>query len=102
MNPRRKALVRLAFNVIDKDGSGYLEIGDICDVYDVSKHPDFIANRKTKAQILKEFLDGFIIGGLKDDGIITPQQFEDYYGNIGACIESDDYFELMIRSVNYD
>jgi calcyphosin len=97
LNNRRKALVKLAFNIIDKDGSGTLEANDLLDVYDVSKHPDFISKRKSKDQILKEFLDAFVVGGMKPDGLISLKQFEDYYANIGACIDSDDYFELMIR-----
>lgn len=97
MNNRRKALVKLAFNVIDKDGSGTLEANDLLDVYDVSKHPDFLSKRKSKDLILKEFLDAFVIGGMKPGGTISLEQFDDYYANIGACIDSDDYFELMIR-----
>jgi Ca2+-binding EF-hand superfamily protein len=98
MNQRRKALVTLAFNIIDKDGSGTLEISDIYDVYDVTKHPEFISKKKSKDQILKEFLSAFIIGGMKEDGLISKENFEDYYANIGSSIESDDYFELMIRN----
>ena len=52
---------------------------------------------QTKEQILKEFLNAFVIGGLKDDGMISREQFDDYYSNIGASIDSEDYFELMIR-----
>ena len=32
------------------------------------------------------------------DGKVTKQEFENYYANIGASIENDDYFELMIRN----
>lgn len=98
MNQRRKALVTLAFNIIDKDRSGTLEIGDIYDVYDVTKHPEFLSKKKSKDQILKDFLSAFIIGGMKEDGLISRENFEDYYANIGSSIESDDYFELMIRN----
>lgn len=97
LNNRRIALVKLAFNVIDTDKSGLLDISDLCDAYDVTKHPDFMSGKKSKDQILKEFLNSFIIGGLKDDGQISFEQFADYYTNIGASIDSDDYFELMIR-----
>ena len=89
--------MRLAFDVIDKDRSGQLDISDLCDSYDVSKHPDFMSGKKTKDQILKDLLSSFVIGGLKDDGRISLEQFGDYYANIGASIDSDDYFELMIR-----
>ena len=36
-------------------------------------------------------------GGEKD-GIITKEEFSEYYANVGAGIENDSYFELMIRN----
>ena len=32
------------------------------------------------------------------DGMVTRQEFVNYYTNIGANIDLDDYFELMIRN----
>ena len=32
------------------------------------------------------------------DGIITFQEFHEYYRDISAGIDSDDYFELMVRN----
>ena len=34
----------------------------------------------------------------KKDGIVTIEEFEDYYNDISAGIPNDDYFELMIRN----
>ena len=97
MNPRRKALVQMAFDVIDRDGSGTLDISDIMEVYDVTKHPDFLARKKTKEKILSEFLD-HLTTGTKSNGMVTREGFEDYYANISASVDSDDYFELMMRN----
>ena len=48
-------------------------------------------------QVYAEFLDTFDVGGDKD-GKVTAQEFENYYTNISASIDNDDYFELMIRN----
>lgn len=48
LNERRKAMVEKAFNTLDKDGSGVIEISDICNIYDVSQNPDFLEDRLTK------------------------------------------------------
>ena len=36
-------------------------------------------------------------GGVKD-GKVTPDEFIDYYTDVSASIDDDDYFELMIRN----
>ena len=48
-------------------------------------------------QILAEFMENFEVGG-EVDGKITAAEFEQYYTNLGANIDDDDYFELMIRN----
>lgn len=59
LNDFRKALVEKAFRKIDKDSSGFLDIDDIKDLYNASKHPDVIQGKKTESQILMEFLETF-------------------------------------------
>lgn len=47
LTPPRLALVQKAFKKLDKDGSGIVDIDDIRDVYNATKHPDVIAGKKT-------------------------------------------------------
>ena len=35
---------------------------------------------------------------IKKDGIVTPEEWEDYYKDVSASIDDDDYFELMLRN----
>merc|ERR1712185_637443 len=51
----------------------------------------------TRRQVMKEFLETFDVGG-EVDGKVTRDEFANYYTNVGASIDSDDYFELMIRN----
>eukprot|EP01038_Epipyxis_sp_PR26KG_P004385 gene4385-6201_t len=97
LSARRRNLINLAFDVIDKDGSGIVEPGDLIDRYDASKHPDVISRKKTADEVMKEFLDTFDVGGVHD-GMVTRDEFVNYYSNIGASIDNEDYFELMIRN----
>jgi len=59
LTDRRKRMVQKAFQILDRDGSGVINIKDIIDVYDVSMNPEFIEGRKSKEQILTEFLNNF-------------------------------------------
>ncbi|DBA04153.1 TPA: LOW QUALITY PROTEIN: hypothetical protein N0F65_004261 [Lagenidium giganteum] len=97
MNERRTLLVRMAFDIIDKDGNGVLEVSDIVDVYDARKHPDVLSGRKTKHEVFTEFLETFDVDHLHD-GKITYEEWTRYYTNISASIDDDDYFELMMHN----
>lgn len=48
LNQRRQQTIQKAFKVIDKDGSGILDINDIKDSYNASKHPDVLAGKRTE------------------------------------------------------
>ncbi|KAJ8613146.1 hypothetical protein CTAYLR_004794 [Chrysophaeum taylorii] len=97
LGPRRAALVDRAFAVLDKDESGFVDVNDIVDRYDASKHPDVIAGKATANNVLQEFLDTFEVGGERD-GKVSKAEFHEYYANVSASIDSDDYFDLMIRN----
>lgn len=47
LTPNRLALVKKAYAKLDKDGSGVVDIDDIKDVYNASRHPDVISGKKT-------------------------------------------------------
>ncbi len=96
LNDRRKTVIRMAFNVLDTDRSGYITVEEIADVYDVSHHPDVTMGKKTEKQALREFMGQWERG--EKDGIITYEEFEEYYKDISASIDDEDYFELMIRN----
>ena len=64
-------------------------------MYDVSKLPDVISGAKTRLQAYKEFLKSWDRNG---DDLITLEEFLDYYKEISASIDGDDYFELMMRN----
>ena len=59
MNQFRTNLCKKAFQKIDYNQDGYLDINDIKGKYDASKHPDVRSGKKTEDEILKEFLETF-------------------------------------------
>lgn len=56
MNNFRKKLVGQAFDKIDKDKNGFVDIHDLKGVYNASRHPDVVSGKKTQEDILLEFL----------------------------------------------
>ena len=103
MSNARKAIVMKAFTKMDKDGSGMLDINDIRGVYTADKHPDVLAGKKTEQQILNEFLETFeaahsMRNSNTPDHVITKDEWVEYYNNVSASIDRDDYFALMMNN----
>ena len=94
MNNFRKKLISQAFDKIDKDKSGFVDINDIKDIYNASKHPDVLSRKKTEEDILLEFLETFenhhnISNSTAPDHIVTREEFDEYYNNISSSIDND-------------
>lgn len=103
MNPFRKQLVRRAFEKLDKNSNGLIELDDIKGVYNAKFHPEVKAGKKTEDEVLYEFLDTFelhhSIKNPKDkDRQINLKEFTEYYTNVSASIDNDQYFELMMTN----
>jgi len=103
MNAARKVWVAKAFGKLDKDGNGYVDINDITGVYTAKTHPDVISGKKTEQQILLEFLETFetshnMRNNTAPDHIVTKEEFEEYYNNVSASVDDDDYFALMMTN----
>ncbi len=59
LNDFRRSLVQRAFQKLDKNGNGSVEIDDMIGVYNASKNPAVLEGRKTQEQVLGEFLETF-------------------------------------------
>jgi hypothetical protein len=73
-------------------------MNEVCNIYDVSMNPEFIEGRKTKEQILTDFLSNFEGSRGNRDGIITTEEFFDYYTDLSMSTPSDEYFVRMMES----
>jgi Ca2+-binding EF-hand superfamily protein len=94
MNALRKRLVMQAFDKIDRDRSGQVEIDDVRDIYNASRHPDVMQGKKTEDDILMEFLETFEVHhsareNSAPDHIVTKAEFIEYYENISASCDND-------------
>ncbi len=48
-----------AFNILDKNENGQIEIDDIRGTYNARMHPDVQSGKKTEDDVLLEFLETF-------------------------------------------
>ena len=103
MNQPRKNLVKRAFDKIDRNRNGIVELDDLKGVYNAKNHPDVKLGKKTEEEVLSEFLDTFemhysLLHPGSRDKRISFDEFIEYYNNVSMSIEDDRYFELMITN----
>ena len=76
---------------------------DLQGVYNAKSHPDVRSGKRTEEEILSEFLDTFkmhfsLLDRKARDQNLTQEEFMDYYRNVGASIDNDEYFKLMMTN----
>lgn len=96
MNPLRRSLVNRAFDMFDKTADGSITIEDLRGTYDASRHPRVLSGEMSEDEALGMFLESFD-GQTNPDGIITKQEFEQYFSGVSASIDDDEYFAAMMR-----
>jgi Ca2+-binding EF-hand superfamily protein len=100
--PRRQRVIEIAFDRFDVDKTGVIDLNDLREVYDVSRHPQVLAGKITEAEALLSFLTLFDDQS-NPDGRVTKEEFIAYYTGLSASIDNDDYFEaIVIRAWNLD
>jgi Ca2+-binding EF-hand superfamily protein len=87
----------MAYDKLDVNKDGLVKLDDIAQIYDASKHPDVLDGKKSEEQIYVEFMK--LWDTQEKDGIVTFDEFCDYYTDVSASIDRDDYFaEMMISA----
>jgi len=96
INERRLTFIDMAYDLLDKNGDGSVTLADLEVAYDCNQHPQIISGEKSTDEVLYEFMAQW--DTQKRDGIVTRDEFRDYYKDVSASIDEDDYFELMMRN----
>jgi Ca2+-binding EF-hand superfamily protein len=97
-------LVLQAFQKLDKNNNGTVELEEIKNIYNAKQHPDVKLGKKTEEEVLIEWLDTFemhyslLHPGKRGDKQVTFDEFVEYYNNISMSIPDDRYFELMMTN----
>ena len=71
-------------------------LDDIARLYEASNHPEVRAGRRTEDQVFNQFISMWDTE--KPDGKVTLREFARYYEDLSGGIDSDEYFEAVIRN----
>jgi len=97
LNPQRKAVLNWAFDTVDLDKDGIIDMNDLLEKYDADHDPDVVAKVCTAVGSLKRFIKGFDVGRVPD-GKVTRKEFARYYKALSAGIDDDDKFIEIMKS----
>lgn len=89
-------MIRGAYDKLDVNKDGQVTLDDVAKLYDVSKHPDVVNGSKSPEDAYKEFMT--LWDTQVADGIVTFDEFCDYMRDVSCSIDTDEYFEAMMRS----
>ncbi|GMF53230.1 unnamed protein product [Phytophthora fragariaefolia] len=99
MNARRQLMVRMAFDTLDRSGSGELDGNTIAASFDARRLPEVLTGRKTDCEAHAEFLDLFsLVTERQRQRRISFDVWDRFYANMSATIDEDEQFEQMVRN----
>ncbi|PVD39232.1 hypothetical protein C0Q70_01860 [Pomacea canaliculata] len=61
------------------------------------KHPKYLSGQWTEEQVMNFFLESLDTPGTPD-GVITREEFQNYYAGVSSTIDDDCYFDLLMRA----
>ena len=100
LNPRREAVIRAAFNKLDLDKSGVVELNEVKSFYNTKNNPQVLNGEINEEQLYSHFIETFgnhhnLYSGIKAKRV-TWDEFLDYYRFMSFNIPDDDLFEAIL------
>jgi len=92
---QRRELVKQAMSILDENNNGIISFEEVAKRYSAARHPAVLSGDKTERDVIQDFMATW---DKSNDAQITAQEFFDYYADLSASIDHDDYFELMMRN----
>jgi len=92
----RQKVIDEAFNKIAKTGEGVVSLDELKHIYNVKTQTPYLTGEQSEEKMLKEFMVNFEEGAA-EDGMLTHEEFVNYYSALSASIDSDCGFDLMMR-----
>ena len=104
LNENRLQLVQMAFRKLDANGNGTLDLNEVKDKFDPSRHPDVKSGFKTIDDCRSEFIFLFSVNhsvsqNFKPDREVPLNEFIEYHQFISTSFENDNLFKIFMTGV---
>lgn len=96
MNAARLSWVSAAYDKLDKNKDGKVTLDDIAKLYDVSSMPEVANGTMEPKEVYMNYMS--LWETQEADGIVTYQEFCDYYKDVSASVDTDEMFAAIMKS----
>ena len=88
-------------NILKKNtNSEYINFSSINRYMNMNYHPEVIKLEKDKNKAEKEFIQSW--GYLKEDDLITIENFIEFFEDISTCLPNDEDFDQCLYAISYN
>jgi Ca2+-binding EF-hand superfamily protein len=99
VSENRKDLIQKFYNQLKTENLDFISFTKLTKMVDMNYHPEATKFIKVAPEILKEYLISW--DNFKEDDRVTEDQFKQYWFDISTCVDDDDDFIQILRSVGY-
>lgn len=97
LNEFRLGLINKVFDSLDKNGNGVLDVEDLKLLHAKNAaNPTRQQQKMSSPEVLFRNLTS--VFDKNGDGVVSRQEFIDYYRELNPSIDNDEYFELLINN----
>lgn len=94
LNAARLRVVKAAYDKLSKEG--VVKLDDIAKQFDVTKHPEVVEGGRAPEAVYHSFMS---LWDTQDrEAVVSFDEFNEYYADVGSAILDDDYFVAMIKA----
>lgn len=97
LQPEREAILRDVFSKLDVNCEDHISLEDVSNNFRADDHPFVTIGGATHGDALNHLLSSFQVKG-KMPRKINFEKFSEYYADLSAAIDDDDYFAAIVSS----
>lgn len=99
INETRKAQIESFTQQVKAPGQNYILFSNLMALADMNAHPEVMKFLKTVPDVINEYT--YYWDNLKDDNLVTENNFKQFLYDISFCVEKDEDFTQIIKSLGY-
>jgi hypothetical protein len=99
VNPTRYAQIDSFKDQVKVPGQDYIYFSTLMSLVNMNYHPEAIQFLKTVPDLVEEYAINW--DNLKEDNRVTENDFKQFFYDVSSCVQKDDDFTQILKSLGY-